>query len=142
MAETYSTLAALFTDIADAIREKTGETDSIVADDFPDMIRERLKKKSAIMSFEISDTLNGWTWVIEYEEGMTWREWVNDNRFSKLATNSNVELRITEWNGFDAICAYGFDGSCYWDYLTDKSDFPIDVDSVIDTKFDYYFYQD
>lgn len=50
MAETYSTLAALFTDIADAIREKTGEADSIVADDFPDMIRERLKKKSAIMS--------------------------------------------------------------------------------------------
>ena len=45
MAETYSTLAALFTDIADAIREKTGETDSIVADDFPDVIRERLRAK-------------------------------------------------------------------------------------------------
>ena len=43
MAETYSTLAALFTDIADAIREKTGEADSIIADDFPDMIRERLQ---------------------------------------------------------------------------------------------------
>ena len=43
MAETYSTLAALFTDIADAIREKTGEADLIIADDFPDMIRERLQ---------------------------------------------------------------------------------------------------
>lgn len=43
MAETYSTLSALFTDIADAIREKTGETASIIADDFPDMIRERLQ---------------------------------------------------------------------------------------------------
>ena len=43
MAKTYSTLSALFTDIADAIREKTGETDSIVADDFPDVIRDRLQ---------------------------------------------------------------------------------------------------
>ena len=43
MAKTYSTLAALFTDIADAIREKTGDTASIVADDFPDLIREWLQ---------------------------------------------------------------------------------------------------
>lgn len=43
MAETYSTLSALFKDIADAIREKTGDTASIVADDFPDVIRERLE---------------------------------------------------------------------------------------------------
>ena len=142
MSETYLTLSALFTDIANAIREKTGETDSIIADDFPDMIRERLKKKSTIISFKISDTLNGWTWVIEYAEGMTWREWVNDNRFSKLATNSGVKLRITEWNGRDVICVYGSDESCYWDYLTDKNNLPIDVDSVIDKSFDYRFYQD
>ena len=32
MAEIYSSLTALFTDIADAIREKTGDTDSILAD--------------------------------------------------------------------------------------------------------------
>ena len=43
MTETYSSLVALFTDIADAIREKTGDTDSILADEFPDMIRERLQ---------------------------------------------------------------------------------------------------
>ena len=35
MSEVYSTLTALFTDIADAIRETTGDTDSIIADDFP-----------------------------------------------------------------------------------------------------------
>lgn len=52
MAETYSTLSALFTDIADAIREKTGETASIVADDFPDVIMERLKAVPLI-SFSI-----------------------------------------------------------------------------------------
>ena len=43
MTETYPTLTALFTDIAEAIREKTGDTDSIIADDFPDVIREKLQ---------------------------------------------------------------------------------------------------
>lgn len=35
MANTYKTLSALFSAIADAIREKTGLTDQIVADNFP-----------------------------------------------------------------------------------------------------------
>lgn len=101
-----------------------------------------LKKKSAIMSFEIYDTLNGWKWVIEYEEGMTWREFINDNRFSKMATNSGVELRITEWAGGYAVGVFGFGDVFYDDILTDINDVPIDVDSVIDKSFDYRFYQD
>ena len=35
---THTTLASLFTDIADSIRAKTGKTDNIVADDFPEEI--------------------------------------------------------------------------------------------------------
>lgn len=35
MANTHNTLGELFTDIADAIREKTGSTEQIVADNFP-----------------------------------------------------------------------------------------------------------
>lgn len=42
MANTHSSLSALFTDIADAIRELTGETGTIVADEFPDYIRGNL----------------------------------------------------------------------------------------------------
>lgn len=38
MANKHTSLAALFTAIADAIRGKTGSTESIVADDFPDII--------------------------------------------------------------------------------------------------------
>ena len=38
MANTHTTLSALFTAIAGAIRAKTGGTDSIVADQFPDAI--------------------------------------------------------------------------------------------------------
>ena len=38
MAETYSNLSALFIDIADAIRNKTGSTEPITADAFPTAI--------------------------------------------------------------------------------------------------------
>lgn len=38
MANTHETLSGLFTDIADAIREKTGSTEAIVADEFPEAI--------------------------------------------------------------------------------------------------------
>ena len=48
MSKVYSTLTALFTDIADAIRETTGDTDLIIADDFPDVIRDRLEAKSLV----------------------------------------------------------------------------------------------
>ena len=48
MSKVYSTLTALFTDIADAIRETTGDTDLIIADDFPDVIRDRLQAKSLV----------------------------------------------------------------------------------------------
>lgn len=34
----HSTLTSLFTDIADAIREKTGSTSTIIADNFPETI--------------------------------------------------------------------------------------------------------
>lgn len=39
MANKHENLNSLFTNIADAIREKTGGTATIVADDFPDAIR-------------------------------------------------------------------------------------------------------
>lgn len=40
MANKHASLGALFTDIADAIREVMGETSTIVADEFPDYIRK------------------------------------------------------------------------------------------------------
>ena len=40
MDNVHKTLAALFTATADAIREKTGSTDAIVADEFPTKIFE------------------------------------------------------------------------------------------------------
>lgn len=40
MPNTHSTLTSLFSDIADAIRAKTGDSGAIVADEFPDAIAE------------------------------------------------------------------------------------------------------
>lgn len=68
--EHHSSLTELFTNIAAVIREKTGDTASIVADDFPSVIRERLQ-----MIPLISFTINGVSY--QAEEGMTWGEWVD-----------------------------------------------------------------
>ena len=102
MAETYSTLAALFTDIADAIREKTGETDSIVADDFPDMIRERLRvappkpyltfKSPSSFTLKVNDATKHWNGTLEYStDTSTWSTWDGTTTLSSAASgNDNV----------------------------------------------------
>ena len=40
MSNKHENLSALFEDIADAIREKGNLTDELIADNFPDLIRE------------------------------------------------------------------------------------------------------
>ena len=47
MANKHASLDVLFTDIADAIREKTGETGTIAATQIPSVIRESLQKKTS-----------------------------------------------------------------------------------------------
>ena len=99
MAETYSTLAALFTDIADAIREKTGETDSIVADDFPDVIRERLRAKPYLtfsspnsFTLKVNDATKHWNGTLEYSTDTSiWSTWDGTTTLSSAASgNDNV----------------------------------------------------
>ena len=51
MSQKYTNLGSLFTDIADAIREKKGTNESIVADDFPDEINS-IESGSNITDFE------------------------------------------------------------------------------------------
>lgn len=54
MANIHTTLTSLFSDIADAIREKTGDTGKIVADDFPDAIQAI---RTQIGSFEANNAV-------------------------------------------------------------------------------------
>ena len=65
---THTTLASLFTDIADSIRAKTGKTDNIVADDFPEEIAgittggedlEYVGVSDGIEQYGLVDTTNG-----------------------------------------------------------------------------------
>ena len=102
MAEIYSTLAALFTDIADAIREKTGEADSIIADDFPDMIRERLQvipskpyltfSSPSSFTLAVKDATKHWDGTLEYStDTSTWSTWDGTTTLSSAVSgNDNV----------------------------------------------------
>ena len=97
MAETYSTLSALFTDIADAIREKTGETASIIVDDFPDMIRDRLAvaPPPAYLTFSSPNsftlkTLSSyvpWDGMLEYSTDAS--NWVTWNETITVSAGAN-----------------------------------------------------
>lgn len=86
--EHHSSLTELFTNIAAVIREKTGDTASIVADDFPSVIRERLQ----VMLIRF--TIDGTTY--QAEEDMTWGEWVdsvyNTDGFVYVADMGNIML--------------------------------------------------
>ena len=109
MAETYSTLAALFTDIANAIREKTGNTAPIIADNFPDVIRERLKVKpfkpdgesyltfSSPNSFtlKINNTTKHWNGTLEYfASDRTWSTWDGKTTLSSATSESKNVLYL------------------------------------------------
>ena len=102
MAETYSTLAALFTDIADAIREKTGATATIVADDFPDVIRNVLQVKSYLtfsspssFTLKVNDTTKHWDGILEYStDTSTWSTWNGATTLSSATSRSDNVLYL------------------------------------------------
>ena len=104
MAEIYSSLVALFTDIADAIREKTGDTDSILADEFPDMIRERLQMPSlpyltfrspSSFTLKVNDTTKHWDGTLEYStDAATWSTWDGTTTLSSATSGSDNVLYL------------------------------------------------
>lgn len=86
MANTHTSLSSLFTDIADAIREKTGDTATIVADDFPDVIREMLQaappkpyltfRSPNSFTLAVGDATKHWDGTLEYStDTTTWSTW-------------------------------------------------------------------
>lgn len=75
MANKHASLDALFADIANAIREKTGETGTIPAAEFPSMIRDNLEVIPQVTL--ISFTIDGIS--CQAEEGMTVGEWLGSS---------------------------------------------------------------
>ena len=107
MSETNPTLTALFTDIADAIREKIGGIAIIVADDFPDVIRERLQAAppatSAYLTFsspnsftlKVNDATKHWDGTLEYSTNTsTWSTWDGTTTLSSATSGSDNVLYL------------------------------------------------
>ena len=108
MSETNPTLTALFTDIADAIREKTGDTATIIADDFPDVIRERFRVISppatpAYLTFsspssftlKVNNASKNWDGTLEYStDASTWSTWDGTTTLSSATSGSDNVLYL------------------------------------------------
>ena len=105
MSETNPTLTALFTDIADAIREKTGDTASIIADDFPDMIRERLQvippspyltfSSPSSFTLKVNNARKHWNGTLEYSTNTsTWTTWDGTTTLSSATSGSGNVLYL------------------------------------------------
>lgn len=102
MSEVYPTLTALFTDIADAIRETTGDTDLIIADDFPYVIRDSLQvkpyltfKSPSSFTLNVQDTTKHWDGTLEYStDTSTWSTWDGTTTLSSAISGSNNVLYL------------------------------------------------
>ena len=106
MANKHASLDALFTDIADAIREKTGDTTTIVADDFPDVIRERLQvippppayltfSSPSSFTLKVNDATKHWDGTLEYStDASAWSTWDGTTTLSSVTSGSDNVLYL------------------------------------------------
>ena len=106
MANKHASLDALFADIADAIREKTGDTETIPAVEFPNMIRERLELASLPISYltfsspnsftlKVNDTTKHWDGTLEYSTNTsTWSTWDGTTTLSSATNGSDNVLYL------------------------------------------------
>ena len=102
MSNKHASLNALFTDIADAIREKTGDTASIIADDFPDVIRDRLRAKPYLtfsspnsFTLKVNDATKHWDGTLEYStDASAWSTWDGTTTLSSATSGSDNVLYL------------------------------------------------
>ena len=148
MAETYSTLTALFTDIADAIREKTGDAATIIADDFPDVIRERFRvisppATSAYLTFsspssftlKVNNASKNWDGTLEYStDASTWSTWDGTTTLSSATSGSNNVLYL-RGTGNTKIGFYDEDLYDYVPWVINGTD--VRCNGNIETLLDY-----
>ena len=104
MANKHASLDALFTDIADAIRELTGDEGIIPAVEFPNLIRDRLEVApptyltfSSPNSFTLAvgDAAKHWDGTLEYStDTSTWSTWDGTTTLSSAAKGSDNVLYL------------------------------------------------
>ena len=144
MANKHATLAALFTDIADAIREKTGDTASIVADDFPSVIRKRLQvippyyltfSSPNSFTLAVNDATKHWDGTLEYStDTSTWSTWDGVTTLSS-ATSGSYNVLYLRGTGNTKIGYYEANTEVYIPWVINGTD--VRCDGNIETLLDY-----
>ena len=115
--DSYSTLTALFSDIATVIREKTGDISAIVANDFPAVIRERLQVIPPIpyltfsspnsFTLAVNDATKHWDGTLEYStDTSTWSTWDGKTTLSSVDNDGDNVLYL-RGTGNTVITWYG-----------------------------------
>ena len=105
MTNKHASLDALFTDIADAIREKTGSAGTIPAVEFPNLIRGRLEAAPppAYLTFSspssftlaVNDATKHWDSTLEYStDTSTWATWNGATTLSSATSGSKNVLYL------------------------------------------------
>ena len=105
MANKHASLDALFTDIADAIRKKTGDTGIIPAVEFPNLIRGRLEaapppayltfSSPSSFTLKVNDTTKHWDGTLEYStDASTWSNWDGATTLSSATSGSDNVLYL------------------------------------------------
>ena len=119
MANKHASLDALFTDIADAIRELTGDEGIIPAVEFPNLIRDRLEVApptyltfSSPNSFTlaVNDSTKHWDGTLEYSTDTSkWSTWDGTTTLSSATSGSDNVLYL-RGIGNTKITGLGADG--------------------------------
>ena len=103
MANKHASLDALFSDIADAIREKTGDTGTIPAVEFPNRIRDNLEVAPLYLTFSspssftlaVNDATKHWDGTLEYStDTSTWSTWDGTTTLSSATSGSDNVLYL------------------------------------------------
>ena len=105
MANKHASLDALFADIADAIRELTGDEGTIPAVEFPNMIRERLEvsppkpyltfKSPSSFTLKVNDATKHWDGTLEYStDTSVWSAWDGTTTLSSSTSGSKDILYL------------------------------------------------
>ena len=105
MANKHASLDALFADIADAIRELTGDEETIPAVGFPNLIRERLEasppkpyltfKSPSSFTLKVNDATKHWDGTLEYStDASTWSTWDGTTILSSATSGSKNVLYL------------------------------------------------
>ena len=103
MANKHASLDALFADIADAIREKTGDAGTIPAVEFPNRIRDNLEVAPLYLTFSspssftlaVNDATKHWDGTLEYStDTSTWSTWDGTTTLSSATSGSDNVLYL------------------------------------------------